>query len=411
MYKNIKKFFSIFACILILSVTVLPVQADGDNIPASGEICAQGICNSIQITFPPKGGPVSGTLSGQGSKDGCNFDNEGTISGTFAGGDGGQISGTVVWTMTASCGGNSISQTWSGTWQGTLSADGTGSGDGSVSGVGASWTLSFSGADFQRILSPITKEYFKATYGLDVVDGNEVWDEKQLVLLNDVLKILPLEFRKYLSLKTISRDEMEIDQEGKKHSNTTGIYYPTKQTIHIFNKAFANDPTLTNETEIKKIKHLMMHEIAHSLEYYNDGVNNYDEATVVNGDLFKNFYGYTRDNQEEGTGGGWEIIEEKVYIDEGATPTPRPTKEGGGWGGADLEALMNRPYKIVKKWRFNSDKPENQLPTAYAGESPFEDFAETLAMYVSDPQKLKEKSTYRYEFAKVVFENVEFGGF
>jgi hypothetical protein len=67
----------LFCFILFFPPLTASAQANGDTIPASGQLCAQGICNNISITFPPNGGAVSGTLSGQGNKDGCSFQNNG----------------------------------------------------------------------------------------------------------------------------------------------------------------------------------------------------------------------------------------------------------------------------------------------------------------------------------------------
>lgn len=409
MQRKTKTFFSLLVSILLLSLFVLPVRAEGETIPASGEICAQGICNTIQITFPPKGGPVSGTLSGQGSKDGCTFNNDGTISGTFAGGDGGQISGSIVWTMTASCSGNSISQSWSGTWQGNLSASGTGSGDGSVSGVGATWTLSFSGEDFQRILTPITKEYFKATYGIEVKDGKSAWTDEQLIMLDNVLKILPADFLKKSHITTISREDIDIDKEGKKQPNTYGIYDQETKTINFFDRLFMDDSSFKDELQKREKQRMMMHEIAHAFQFYKDANSTFDEETVYESDLMGYFAGAVLDNQDDNNS-GWGFKEVKIYEEsKEPTQTPRPD---GKWGGADLKSMKDRKYRIELIWWFYGTKADNQPPTSYAGKNPVEDFAESVSLYVANPQELLKKSPNRYAFVKnEVFGGKEFKGF
>jgi len=364
MYRISKAIFSVLSSLLVLFLVVLPVHADGETIPASGEICAQGICNTIQITFPPKGGPVSGTLSGQGSKDGCTFNNDGTISGTFAGGDGGQISGSIVWTMTASCSGNSISQSWSGTWQGTLSAIGTGSGNGSVSGVGATWTLSFSGEDFQRILTPITKEYFKTTYGIDVVDGTVQWTERELNLLDTLIKKLPKSFWDKTKFTRIVRDKADIE-DSQEDPNTYGWYYAPDREIRVFDIAnkpldFENDPNGD-----KQFIGTIVHEMTHAFQYYKDNKSVYKRSRgdVENSPLLKGFKESVRDNKQD-------------------------FRTGWVWN------------TETQKFQFKGTGEENKLMTSYAGKNPFEDICESVMFYVVDPAKLSAKSPTRYSFIK-----------
>lgn len=354
-------------CIFLLLSIVVPVQAEGTTIPAGGQICAQGICNTIQITFPPKGGPVTGTLDGTGNKNGCAFHNKGTISGTFAGGDGGKISGKVVWTMIATCGGNSISTAWNGTWQGTLSAKGTGSGSGNVQGVGAKWTLTFSGEDFKRISAPITKEYFKSTYGIDVVDGTSKWTDHQLVLLDNLIKKLPKSFWDKAKFTRIVRDKVYIDRTGVEHPNTSGCYEGGEtKTIQIFDLAakgpfdFKNDPS--GDLDFTST---MAHEMTHAYLQYKD---------------YKSMAGYND-----------RIISLNPVIDgftTAVTDNPKDWRTGWVWNTTD------------QKFRFRGKGPENKLMTEYAGTDMEEDLCESVGFYVVDPANLGATSPNRYAFIK-----------
>ena len=363
--KISRKFISLLmVCALFFSITP-QVWADDETIPASGEICTQGICNQIQITFPPKGGPVNGTLSGSGSREGCNFDNSGTIYGTFAGGDGGAISGTISFTMVATCGGNSISQNWSGSWQGTISASGTGSGSGNVAEASANWTLNFSADDFLRIL--ITKEYFKEKYGLDVLDGKTAWMQNELLLLKKALDLFPANVFKKLKLDSIVREDVLIDEKGKRDPSTYGIYYPATHSINIFDSAWS-DGASGGYTKEQEFLGYVVHEITHAYQFYLDEKTTYDEVSVYDNDFIKLFVFSTLDveepQSEEDLQTGWAWNEEKG--------------------------------RLV----FNGKRPDNQLVSKYAGTNPIEDMAESARFFILDPEGLKQKSPNRYAFVR-----------
>ena len=376
MNKTLKFSLVFFFCFsLFFSVLPAPAHANGDTIPASGQLCAQGICNNINITFPPNGGVVTGTLNGQGNKDGCSFQNSGVLNGTYAGGDGGAVNGTVSWTMTASCSGNSISETWSGTWQGAFYANGTGSGSGVVQSATGNWTVSFSADEFNRITTPITKEYFKTTYGIDVVDGTSQWTEHQLRMLDDLIKKLPKSYWDKTKFTKIVRNKAYIDPKTKKEDpDTFGCYSHWDRTIQIFDHAsspydFAEDPNGD-----KEFIGTIVHEMTHAFHYYKDYKSVYetrwDNATNP---IMLDFNKATRDNVNDfRTGWVW-----------------KPTE---------------------KKFEFKGTGQENAPMTKYAKDvNPMEDLCEAVMFYVVDPASLAGKSPNRYEFIKdKIFDGVEY---
>jgi hypothetical protein len=151
-----------------------PQWQTGTTIAATGQICdaAGGNCTtSMQLTFNPAGGPVTGSFSGSGSIPGAQgmmttFETSGSLDGTFEGGDGGAVSGTLSGhtdTTTSFPGlpDQSASQDWTGTWEGTLRADGTGGGTISTStGGGGTWSVTFDGQAFQAALVTPTPTSF-----------------------------------------------------------------------------------------------------------------------------------------------------------------------------------------------------------------------------------------------------------
>ena len=376
MKKTLKIFFVLFFCFnLFFPPLPASAQANGDTIPASGQLCAQGICNNISITFPPNGGAVSGTLSGQGNKDGCSFQNNGVLNGTFAGGDGGAVNGTVSWTMTASCAGNSISDTWSGTWQGAFYANGSGSGSGVVQSATGNWTVSFSADEFARITTPITKEYFKTTYGIDVVDGTSQWTEHQLRLLDDLIKKLPKSYWDKTKFTQIVRNKAYIDPKTKNENlDYYGCYSHWDRTIQVFDHAsdpstFADDPNGD-----KEFIGTIVHEMTHAFHFYKDYKSVY-ETTWENATnpVMKDFTLTTRDNLDDfRTGWVW-----------------KPTE---------------------KKFEFKGVGEENVPMTNYAKTvNPMEDLCEAVMFYVVEPESIAAKSPNRYEFIKdKIFGGVEY---
>ncbi|HCS41163.1 MAG TPA: hypothetical protein DIW44_16515 [Anaerolineaceae bacterium] len=374
--KRMTKFLTpIFICVLLFASFSTPVQADGETITASGQMCSQGICNNIYITFPPNGGPINGTLSGEGNKDGCLFKNSGTLSGTFAGGDGGAVNGVVSWTMTASCGGNSISDTWGGTWEGAFYADGTGKGSGIVKSASGNWTVSFSADEFQRITTPITKEYFKATYGIDVVDGTTQWTDRELRLLDDLFKKLPKSYWDKTKFTRIERNSVKIDSVTKAEKpNVFGDYAYWNRTIRVFDHAnspfdFEDDPNGD-----KQFIGTIVHEMTHAYHFYKDYKSVY-ESSVENDNslLMTAFRENSRDDSKDfRTGWAWKPID--------------------------------------KKWVFKGAAEENKPISDYAKDvDPHEDLCESVMFYVVDPASLAAKSPNRYQFIKdSIFNGVEY---
>lgn len=151
-----------------------PQMQTGTTITAAGPMCdvAGGNCSgSIQITFNPAGGSVTGSLAGSGTispGEGITttFTSSGSMSGTFEGGDGGSVSGsysmhTDVTMYVTGLPDQSSSSDTAGTWEGYLRADGTG--DGTISpteGGGGTWSVTFDGAAFQAALVTPTPTSF-----------------------------------------------------------------------------------------------------------------------------------------------------------------------------------------------------------------------------------------------------------
>ena len=159
--KKFGLFISLFILIGMLMVQTQPIvlAQTQARIVGKGEVCASGRCFPIEVSFPPAGGMVSGTVSGSynvpnpPSTD-CVLRLSGTMDGTFAGGDGGSVAGNLNFTQNFTCANGSNTSTWNGTWKGTLLASGSGSGSFSASGSSGTWTLYYSAAEFQNALAP-----------------------------------------------------------------------------------------------------------------------------------------------------------------------------------------------------------------------------------------------------------------
>ncbi|MCB2209865.1 hypothetical protein KQH62_03120 [bacterium] len=370
-----KTFFKLFVFLILLIIflgIIEPVQADSETIPASGQLCVQGTCYEIQVTFSPKGGPVSGSLSGTKFQDNCTLDSNGILSGTFSGGDDGEIIGAIEWTMVASCDGGSTRQTWTGTWQGTLSSDGSGSGTGNVMGVGGEWTVSFSSDDFNRILTPITKEYFKITYGIDVIDGTAKWTDKQLQLLDDVIRKLPYDFWSKCKVTKIIRDNEYVNNKGVKNPKIMGTYTPTDRAISLFDASTKPSYFPKDTTGDKDFISTLVHELTHSYQYYSDYKSVHTSQSLRKSTLIKGFRVHTQDE-------------------------PLDFKTGWAWN------------VKTQRYEFLGTDSDNQLINDYAGTNMYEDLCESVAFYMVDPEKLEEKSPNRYKFIKdQMFGGVEY---
>jgi len=375
MRLTIQKLLITLVTLSLLLLPVLPVYAQAEVIPATGELCAQGICNTIVISFPPNGGPVTGTLDGSGSKDGCTFVNSGTVDGTFAGGDGGIVTGTVVWTMNATCGSNSISETWNGTWQGIFRADGTGSGDGQVLTAAGTWQVSYSAEEFQRITTPITKEYFKQRFGIDIVDGTSKWTDHQLRLLDDLIRKLPNSYWDKTKFTRVIRDSVYIDTvSGASDPNVYGDYRYWERTIRVYDRA-TTPTTFQNDTEgDKEFIGTIVHEMTHAFHYYKD---------------YKSVYETSAENSNSPIMNGFKV---------NSRDDPNRIATGWAWQTAN------------SRWAYLGVDPNNQPVSDYARTvNPKEDLCESVMFYVVEPATLAEKSPQRYEFIKSqIFNNQEY---
>lgn len=157
-----KKSFLLITLALLLGASPAAIFAQAETrILGKGELCQSGRCFPVEVSFPPAGGSVSGTVNGSvtipnpPSSD-CTLKLEGTLDGSFKGGDGGAVSGTFTATQVAVCANGSQKNTWSGTWKGTLSASGSGSGTWSAGGGSGTWNIYYSADEFQKALAPAT---------------------------------------------------------------------------------------------------------------------------------------------------------------------------------------------------------------------------------------------------------------
>jgi len=141
----------------------LPLHASAQGQTITGTGTMSGVNNptplTLTLTFPPAGGPVTGTVTGQSEVPNppstpCQQTFNGTVTGTFDGGDGGYASGTLSITFTFACATGSQQQVYTGSWVGNLYADGNGVGSWTSSGSGGEWMVTYSAMDFQALIAP-----------------------------------------------------------------------------------------------------------------------------------------------------------------------------------------------------------------------------------------------------------------
>jgi hypothetical protein len=366
-------------------ITSLPPSTlAGQTITATGQFCdsQQGFCGPFTISFNPAGGPVTGTFSARFTppNDDTILKVDGTLEGAFTGGDGGQVGGTIpdgVWDWTCpSCGfvyATPASLAGYG-WKGTLSANGTGSGE---FYPGATWQVTFSGADFQTGLTgkpktdvtetPASQDYIQEQIGgLSVEQGDKAWTEHELQMLHEVLDQLPPGLRNKLALEHIARYTGKLNiKTGTLKDNVMGDYSPADQadcptcartghTIRIFDPAakssYFQDPS--GDTDFKAT---ILHEMIHALQYYKD-----DQGIYKNPDT---------DNP---------LMKTYVVVS---------GKGSDGW-----------TYKN-KQWVY-LDVSGNNPPTDYGKTNPMEDMSESVKMYVYDPKLLQTSSPDRYTYIR-----------
>jgi hypothetical protein len=365
---------------------------DGRTIKATGQFCdsANGFCGSIEFSFDPAGGTVTGSFTATYTpvNDNTVLKVNGTLDGMFAGQDGGQLGGTIpagVWDWTCpSCGFTyATPASLAGyDWNGTLYANGTGKG---TLYSGATWQVTFSAADFQAGLAGATvqkappptatvNDYIQELYdGFTIEQGDKAWTDHELKMLHEVLDLLPPDLRKNLSLKSFARYSQGWDGSGKfvdymgDYSAFTQALCPTcarsPQMIRIFDRgtkpSYFDDPS--GDLDFKAT---VLHEIIHALQYYKDDDSIYSSPGAQN-----------------------PLV--KDYID----------VSGPG---------LNGWYYSNSRWIY-SPVNGNNPPTNYGMTNPMEDMSESAKMYVYDPAKLLQSSPQRYAYLRDhVFGGIEY---
>jgi len=396
--------------IAALALILLPLQSvqgqAAPTITATGEVTQsddQSFSLPLTLTFSPAGGDVSGTVYDQ--RDYTNSD--GSICtllvrwnwiGSFEGGDGGVAGGPLDGTLEGEgCTDGFPTFNYSGSWSGNFYADGTGSGvyDATIEAQGQTasgqfiWSVTFSPAEFEAGLQPaveITTDYIHVTYGIYVVNsfpdspfGQQSWTPHELELLNDVLKNLPRDMLDRLKLKRFIRDQYDVDKSGNSDSSTFGMYVACEKqwdpdctnpsgTIHVFDHASSPYDFTDSDTQFKAT---ILHEMTHSMARYKDEYSIY--SNPASSPLLKGYMEATRSAQLAGNSvqNGWVLYGARGWVYYGS--------QG------------------------------NIPPTTYGQKSPSEDLCESVMMYVYDPQVLQFHSPQRYEFIRDhIFGGVEY---
>lgn len=414
----------IILCVQLFSTAQAVSAQQTSTITATGTI---GIRDGLPltITFTPAGGTVTGSVFLEediGVDYPCVITWKINLTGTFTGGDGGTISGTSTTEMIGDCAWTEKPMT--GTWSGNFYADGTGSGTvqvfGSTEFIGGGevqqgpldmevpWQVTFSAEEFAAGLplsateevtaesapSTITTEYIYNTYGITIEDSfgddqwqRTTWTDQELTLLNDVLKELPPTMINELSLTRIVRNKTNLDGSGNPTPNTAGVYQPcpdqkadpgcsngSSATIRIFDRAHAPFDLANDPNGDKNFKATILHELTHAMQYKKDDSSIYKNA--YSSPLMQNYMDATRPVTDMNQPSYW---------------------VNNGW-----------QWQPQGSWRLTS-APGNQVPTNYAGKNPKEDMAESVRLYVYDPQKLKNSSPQRYNFVRdFMFEGIEY---
>ena len=236
----------------------------------------------------------------------------------------------------------------------------------------------------------ITREYIYTTYGINIWDSfgddgydRAVWSDQELTWLNDVLKELPPELLDRMAVNRIVRNSVDIDEDGNREPSTYGVYEPcdlsvdpdcdgSSATIRVFDHAktpmdFLNDPD--GEMQFKAT---ILHEMVHGMQAYKDRHS-----------IYVNDYSPLQEN----------------WIDATKKITDMEDPGFDGWNGWNWDG---------RRWRYTNDS-SNQPPTRYGLTDPDEDMAESVMMYVYDPERLKNSSYERYYFIRdEVFGGVEY---
>jgi len=228
----------------------------------------------------------------------------------------------------------------------------------------------------------VTAEYIYNTYGIRVEDSvgdskgtAKSWTDHELSLLNDVLKEIPSEFLKEISLTRIIRSGARIAPDGTTKPNTYGTYYPcdaqtdpdcsgASTAIRVFDAA--NSPNGYFHDADKEFRSTILHEIIHAYVRHNDNGAVY--TNPLESPRFQNWVDATKKNPAES---------DQLYVHQ----------NGWGW------------YTPPGGWKYFGD-PGNLPPTDYSLTNPEEDMAESAMLYVYDPGGLRAKSPARYNYIR-----------
>lgn len=366
----------------------------------SGEATFPG---SLTLEIPSNGGNVTGFgIVNHEFLGDSSYSYEFSFSGDFSCHDGGKIGGTVViayyYYDSLNPSGDFL-YTVDTTWSGQLYADGTGKGIIDYA-LGSEWNITFAPENFCSDVVPvspevdfeseISREYIKTTYGIDVWDSfgedgydRAVWTDQELTWLNDVLKELPPELIDRMAVNRIVRNTVYLTEDGETDTSAFGVYQPcnitvdphcdgSSATIRIFDHARSPFDFLNDPDGEKQFKATILHEMVHGMQYYKDRHS-----------IYKNEYSPLIEN----------------YIDATRQITDMEAPGFNGWNGWNWDG---------RRWRYTNDS-SNQPPTNYGLTDPFEDMADSVMMYVYDPERLKNSSFERYYFIRdEMFGGVEY---
>ena len=424
---------------LLAAGAISVLAQESQTITATGtfgsDSCSAAAC-LLTLTFPPAGGAVTGGWVGHGVIEGQAVTGTLTMTGTYAGGDGGAASGTWVSTL----GGESTDCTscmiWRGSWRGNFYANGTGSGILDTETVYAPavspevmeskidddpWQVTFSPEEFRAALGQadtsdesqpapppvapeaeagaITSEYIYNTYGITAEDSlgddqyaRTSWTEHELFLLNDVLKELPRALIKKMAVTRIVRNKIAIDEDGHPKPGARGMYSAcdrtidpdctgSSATIRIFDPAHTQDQFANDPDGDRQLRGTIVHELTHALQAAKDTNAVYRNIKASSG-------GYAASP----------VVQNWMDATRNVTDMQDPQyfSDTNGW------ALVSGDWKLTTP-------AGNRPPTGYGATLPTEDMADSVKMYLYDPQRLQTSSPQRYDYLRdYIFGGVEY---
>jgi hypothetical protein len=187
-----------------------------------------------------------------------------------------------------------------------------------------------------------------------------------------------------MTVNRIVRNPVYIEGDGNPDPYTSGVYEPCDQsvdphcdgssaTIRIFDDAKSQYDFLNDPDGEKQFKATILHEMVHAMQYRKDQHsiyrNGYDSPLVEN------------------------------YIDATKKITDMDHADYKAWNGWNWSQ---------GRWYYTNES-ENQPPTSYGLTDPTEDMAESVMMFVYDPERLKNSSYERYYFIRdEMFGGVEY---